>query len=84
MPTIQVETTSGEVKLDPADIDRLTYRIGDEERTIEAPHIAEMFEAYVAASELRQMWEDHRKHVASLDESHRKLSDVLRRQIVGE
>jgi hypothetical protein len=84
MAAILVQTTSGEVKVDPADIDRLTYWVGDKQRTVEGPHILEMFEAYLAGSELHAVREDHRQRMKIIEQGHDRLHETLRRQMLGE
>ena len=83
MAVIQVKTLQGLVKLDPADIESLSYRIGDATRVMERPHILEMFQAYIAADEGHQAHEDHRRQMQRLDDEHLKLNEAMRGKLLG-
>jgi hypothetical protein len=81
---VQVETTDGKKGLDLEAASRLKIIVGTIEYDIMPPHIVEMFEAYMTASELHQMNEDHRKHMADLHDGNRKTNEAFRRQMFGE
>lgn len=76
---IEVQTTDGKQNLDVSKADWVQLRIGGTEYRIDAPHVVELFEAYMASSHAHQQWEDGRRRIREQQE----LSNEITRSFLN-
>jgi hypothetical protein len=84
MATMQVQTTDGEMKVDPADIDSLTYRVGEKERTVEGANILAMFRAFMVADEAYQARQRQQRQLDEIREDGSAFREAMTRRMLGE